>query len=69
MYPNHRSDHGGFGPGADNHGPGFRDRHFDPGYGHVAEDHMDAGLAWHEDGRWDFEDDRNAMENHFNLFN
>jgi hypothetical protein len=68
MFPNHRGDHGGFGPGADSHGPGFRDDHFDPHYGHEWDDHMDAGLNFHEDDRWDWDDDRDALGNHLNFF-
>lgn len=82
MYPNHRGGHGGFGPGADNHGPGFAQRHFDAGdamagggfgvagggFGHRVDDHMDAGLNFHEDERWGYDDDRDAVGERMNFF-
>lgn len=78
MYPNHRGDHGGFGPGADDNGPGFATNHFENGdladngggwgFGHRVGDHLDAGLNFHEDGRWGGEDDRNAFGEPMNFF-
>jgi hypothetical protein len=61
MFSNHRGDHGGFGPGADSHGPGYRGDHFEPQYGHEWGDHRNAGLNFHEDGRWDFDDNLDAV--------
>ncbi|KAE9969108.1 hypothetical protein EG328_007062 [Venturia inaequalis] len=86
MYPNQRGDHGGFNPGADNHGPGFSNHHFAPGdwgagnlnaadgnfgYGHRVHDHMDTGLNFHEDDRWEGrgEDDLNAFGDPMNFWN
>ncbi|QDS75329.1 hypothetical protein FKW77_001899 [Venturia effusa] len=73
MYPNHRGDHGGIGPGTDNHGPGFDARHFADGdngwgFGHRVGDHLDAGLNFHEDARWGREDDLDAMGKGMNVW-
>jgi len=67
MFPNHRGDHGGFGPGADSMGPGFRDWD-ENGFGHRQGDHYADGLHFHEHPNWDFDDDLGADGQPINMF-